>query len=1726
MAIFGKRKDKNNAADAAQQQSQQQQQQQQQHQHQHQGSSGLGSGGNNSLELSRPQQGSPDGNAQGSMGGPQGINSFGGMMGNGPQQGGGGGGGGGGPGGPGGPYGSMGPAFLPSQALQQQQAQQAQAVAQGAAANASNGPMTIPRHGSPATSVNGPILRNGGPSSGSVGPNGVNGQAPPPGGPNPYRNPGMNGPTSALNPSRGRNISLENGSNNPSGMMQSAQGQAVPGSYVVGGTIPSNGSQPPHSILMQPGSTIGGNDPMQMNNNNQQNGASGMMGPSPGMSALVKNLALSGQNGSSGMGSGIGGGAGIDGLPASSTGNVLPGGTMPVGSAPSQVQAGSERGSRAPNVVFPWSQRPLNLLPPRFLDDRQQAPPGAGSPSPFPRYGLAVNSAASTSGEVYLFGGLVRELVKNDLYTLRLDAGTAGQSTNSSISAELVQTTGEIPPPRVGHATVLVSNVLILWGGDTKVNVEDTQDAGLYLLNLNTREWTRVKAGTELTASTSSSTTASMAIPASPGGTPSGPCGRYGHSVSIIASRLYVFGGQVDGAFLNDFWCFDLNSLKSTPTWEPIRPANDVLPPRRTGHASVMYKDCIYVFGGTDGQYHYNDTWCYSVTRNEWTELSCIGYIPVPREGHSACLVDDVMYVFGGRGVDGKELGDLASFKITNKRWYMFANMGPAPSGRSGHCLVNFNNKVVVLGGESFTGNKGDDPGMIHVLDTGKIKYPTDPNKGSTTSSSTNVVPNASAIRSGAAPGQQMGDARAKSPEQRAPGSSISMAKGIGQSQLQQQLQQQPGIGGPAQARQAPNLVGMMQPSSGPAVPQQQQQQQQQGMMGSPVTVMSPPQQGAVNPAMAAANAGSPTSVASGSQQQHSLQGAYGKMAGGPGSQQGSQARGVGPGSSPGQPYVPNAAAVRMEDNAAARSMSPTQRTIQEQRIAALNVSAAGPSATAVAAAALQQQQQRAVSPPNVNPQMAVGGAGPGGYRVGGPASQRSLENLRMQAASPTTGRMGGSAVLPQGQRGINGTLAGAGVGVLGDPYSDGASSAVTQPYVIGDPAASNGPTSHLFDSSMSNGPGANTNASAELVALRKREAWMKVALAAALRKGFVPSEVLQQQSQSGKGGAVPPPSSEELAAIEGMSGQMGGDGGDKDKVVKALLALKAKLANAQATIAENAQKESDRVAEVERMRGAAIQEASYFRAKVQAYEMNNVGDAARLDRDRCTQLERQVATALQEQAELERKITSMTEQAKLEQQLRVSAEERLSEAAKRAMAAEAAQMKAYDELSAAQKRSLAAESSLRDHQSQLNSLRSTAARHQSDYESARSNLSDANATVDGHLSALTQVRAALDAATARASEHERLYQTHRDASDQNQGQLLKLRTELEGKNGEISLLNARVAELQSLVDRTRAEADSHRSAATGALAQIINLHQERSARGEQAVRSDAPVPRHIQDKMRALEDEAETLRQLHSQSRTAADSGTTTLNEVRERNLTLEKQHSSLRTELNAVRNQLTTALREVSQIREQAGHRDVEAREARRTAETMRIKMGVLRQHANEAGLRLPADDALNGSGAMTSGSDSSDRRIQELEDEIDSRIREIQDTEHRLQDSESRVEELTRVLEHADTKQGGAGGGGTAALGLSSAGQEAKQARAQVEELQRKLEETSAAYEDKLSRLDKDYQTAIQYVKGTEKMMQRMNGELAELRGTGGRGSGRPSLDQGGGQVLGGQSANGYE
>ncbi|PGH31615.1 hypothetical protein GX50_05606 [[Emmonsia] crescens] len=378
-----------------------------------------------------------------------------------------------------------------------------------------------------------------------------------------------------------------------------------------------------------------------------------------------------------------------------------------------QIPNGNSTPSPVPNpALFPWSQRRMNF-PQNFR--------------PFPRYGAAVNGVASKEGDIYMIGGLVDgATAKGDLWMVENNGG--------NMSCFPINPVTEGPGPRVGHASLLVGNAFIVFGGDTKTDDNDSLDDTLYLLNTSSRQWSR-------------------AVPPGPR-----PAGRYGHTLNILGSKIYIFGGQVDGFFFNDLVAFDLNALQNPSNkWEfLIRNSHDggpppgKIPPARTNHTIVSFNDKLYLFGGTNGLQWFNDVWCFDPRANLWTQLEYVGFVPAAREGHAAAIINDVMYIFSGRTEEGADLSDLAAFRITTKRWYSFQNMGPSPSPRSGHSMTAFGKQIIVLGGEPSTAPRdAEELSLVYILDTAKIRYPSEPSPTSPTGNATRKLgladrPNAS----------------------------------------------------------------------------------------------------------------------------------------------------------------------------------------------------------------------------------------------------------------------------------------------------------------------------------------------------------------------------------------------------------------------------------------------------------------------------------------------------------------------------------------------------------------------------------------------------------------------------------------------------------------------------------------------------------------------------------------------------------------------------------------------------------------------------------------------------------------------------------------------------------------------------------------------------------------------------------------------------------------------
>jgi len=124
--------------------------------------------------------------------------------------------------------------------------------------------------------------------------------------------------------------------------------------------------------------------------------------------------------------------------------------------------APSNSGGLPNSNLYPWSKRRLNFT--------------TSQPNPFPRYGAAVNTTSSKEGDVYVMGGLVNgSTVKGDLWMIEAGVG--------NLACYPIGTKSEGPGPRVGHASLLVGNAFIVFGGDTKQEETDPLDDTLYLLN-------------------------------------------------------------------------------------------------------------------------------------------------------------------------------------------------------------------------------------------------------------------------------------------------------------------------------------------------------------------------------------------------------------------------------------------------------------------------------------------------------------------------------------------------------------------------------------------------------------------------------------------------------------------------------------------------------------------------------------------------------------------------------------------------------------------------------------------------------------------------------------------------------------------------------------------------------------------------------------------------------------------------------------------------------------------------------------------------------------------------------------------------------------------------------------------------------------------------------------------------------------------------------------------
>ncbi|CAL1533125.1 unnamed protein product [Lymnaea stagnalis] len=171
-------------------------------------------------------------------------------------------------------------------------------------------------------------------------------------------------------------------------------------------------------------------------------------------------------------------------------------------------------------------------------------------------------------------------------------------------------------------------------------------------------------------------------------------------SLSLVydnTDSLWVLGGyrMRDPGPYNNMFRYDLHSA----WWELVNDTEkSPWPWPRYDHSAVFYKNCLYVYGGTQGNEIVQDFWQYNITNNTWTVLK-----PGPKNvtGHTAHVIKDSMIIIFGYSADYGYLNEISQFDFSSQEWTVLKTTGSIVQGGYGHTSVydEENGKIYVYGG-------------------------------------------------------------------------------------------------------------------------------------------------------------------------------------------------------------------------------------------------------------------------------------------------------------------------------------------------------------------------------------------------------------------------------------------------------------------------------------------------------------------------------------------------------------------------------------------------------------------------------------------------------------------------------------------------------------------------------------------------------------------------------------------------------------------------------------------------------------------------------------------------------------------------------------------------------------------------------------------------------------------------------------------------------------------
>lgn len=499
--------------------------------------------------------------------------------------------------------------------------------------------------------------------------------------------------------------------------------------------------------------------------------------------------------------------------------------------------------------------------------------------------------------------------------------------------------------------------------------------------------------------------------------------------------------------------------------------------------------------------------------------------------------------------------------------------------------------------------------------------------------------------------------------------------------------------------------------------------------------------------------------------------------------------------------------------------------------------------------------------------------------------------------------------------------------------------------------------------------------------------------------------------------------------------------GNDDKPLLEALIAVRAQLAEVQSNLESREDAAAQEVAAAEHQRDTAIREAAYAKARLAAHGGSHVGtpqsDVASRDLgpdDRSSDIARKLAAALATQNELRITVATLTNNIQNERHAREVAEGTADAAHKRAV--EFDQSRNPGELESLRSELHQVGKTAREESAAKSEAHSRAQLLAVDRENLERKLEEALENTKQHSITVASLREAVTASTDKASLLEKKLNDERRQRELVDQKLLQLRAEHEERTAELDDTTRKLRDAEEMASANAAEAKTHRQAMVAGLDKL----NSRSLASQHMPIEDDRVP--------ILKEQVENAHILVRKNQAAADDATEKLERAEERIAGLEAYQEQASRENLAVSKQLQDTVRELiaSQSQYTAVQRQLESHQ--RDASALSVQHRALKELLDERGI-----SSENG----RSRSRNVDSPAYRLDTPDNTRLR---DLEQELEASRQAHQETKSLVESREL-------------------------------------EADKTYREKLELLENDYQSAVHYVKGTEKMLKRMKDELTKYK-----------------------------